>query len=149
MTIPTTGNITSAMVQTEWSFSLPFTSAQVATAAGLTTPWTSNDLRGKSARTISITILGYRQVRMGGAFGNNYYDEITFGIRVDGSGTPSSYFWSGNVSGNGSTVIFRGPTYNTDAWYYQETGWAYCDTVIEGQPYSAHISFTYSQGDLV
>lgn len=86
---------------------------------------------------------------MGGAFGNNYYDEITFGIRVNGTGTPSSYFWSGEVSGNSSTAIFRGPTYSTDGWYYQDSGSAYCVVVIEGQNYSSNYSFTYSRGDIV
>ncbi len=144
MTIPTTGNITSAMVQTEWGFSLPFTSAQVASAAGLTAPWTSDQLRGKSARSIDIVIADFRQIGR-----NNYYDQITFGIYITGGGTPTSYSWSGDVWGSNSTVVFSGPGYDPMGYTAQNQGFVQCSVVIAGQTYYASTTFTYTSGDAV
>lgn len=49
MTIPTSGSFTSETIRAEWGGSYPMTSATVAGWASLSAPWTSENLRGKSA----------------------------------------------------------------------------------------------------
>lgn len=148
MTIPTTGTFTSTDVKNEWGYGLPFTSAQVASSAGLSTPWTSDNLRGKSARTVSIFISGGGPQYAGGIGGGQYYDRIIFGVQVSDGAAPSSYQWEYDVSGNGSTTTFDGPVYNQNGFTFQATGTARVTVVIGGQSFSAEVNFTYTAGDL-
>lgn len=54
MTIPTTGAFTSKQVSSEWGLSTPWTSAQLASAAGLGAAFASDDLRGLSSFSIDF-----------------------------------------------------------------------------------------------
>lgn len=146
--IPTTGNITSEIVRSEWGFTLPFTSAQVASAAGLATPWTSEQLRGKSARSVSIFIQQYEQVPGFGPFGQTFHDRITFGVSVTGGGTPTSYGWGGDVWGQSATGVFTGPEYDIYGFTIQPSGEAQVSVAIAGQIYLAALTFTYTTGGL-
>lgn len=151
MTIPTTGTFTSTDIKNEWGYGLPFTSAQVASSAGLNPPWTSDNLRGKSARSISIYIAsgGTIQDFGGGPNGRTQHDRIVFGVQINGGGTPSSYQWGGDLAGNGSTVQFDGPSYNLNGFTYQQTGYVDVTVIIGGQTYTASLSFTFTAGDQI
>lgn len=100
-----------------------------------------------SALSIRVYVVSHRQVRAGG-LGSRYYDQITFGVRVDGAGTPSSYLWGSSTFGTGSTVVFNGPIYDSDQWTYQTDGVASVTVVIGGQSYSHALPFQYTTGDL-
>lgn len=145
MTIPTSGQFTSEQVRAEWGFSLPMTSTQVSSAAGLNTPWSSDQLRGKSARTVTIGT-AYRFIGQGGRLGFGY-DQITFRIITSDGSVPSSYAWSGAVGGTAATTIFVGPSYSQDGFTFQNGDTAYCTVVINGQSYSREVYFTYTAGD--
>lgn len=55
MAIPTSGTFSDATVRAEWtSLSLPLTSAQLATAAGLGAAYSSENLRGKSSFSVDF-----------------------------------------------------------------------------------------------
>lgn len=147
MTIPTSGTFTSEQVRAEWGFAAPFTSSQVSSAARLNTPWSSDQLRGKSARTVSIGT-AYRFIGQGGRFGFGY-DQITFRIITSDGAVPTSYSWSGAVGGTASTTIFVGPSYTQDGFTSQNGDTVYCTVVINGQSYSREVFFTYTVGDAI
>lgn len=145
--IPTLGSVTSEHIREEWGFSLPFTSAEVAAAAGLAAPWASEQLRGKSARLISIFIQRFEQVPGFGPFGQTFFDRITFGVSVTGGGTPTSYSWGGDVWSQSATAVFTGPQYDMWGFTIPQTGKAQVSVVIAGTTYFAEIDFTYTAGD--
>lgn len=148
MTIPTSGTFTSTDIKNEWGFGLPFTSAQVASSAGLSTPWNSGNLRGKSARTVQLIITSFEQVQMGfGDWNRQQYDKITFGISVTPYLAPSSYSWGNDASGTGASAVFMGPTYQVNGFTYQNSGNAHCSVVVGGRTYELSLDFQYTAGD--
>ena len=148
MTIPSSGTFTSTDIKNEWGFGLPFTSAQVASAAGLSSSWSSADLRGKSARTIQLIITSFEQVQMGfGDWNRQQYDKITFGISVSPYLAPTSYSWGNDVYGTGASAVFMGPTYQPMGFTYQSFGNAYCSVVVGGRTYELSLDFQYTAGD--
>lgn len=97
-----------------------------------------------SALSVDVYVVSYRQVRSGGSLSSRYYDQITFGVRVNGTGTPSSYRWGGDTFGTAATVVFNGPVYDTNEWTYQTSGTASVTVVIGGQSLNASLPFFYS-----
>lgn len=98
-----------------------------------------------SALSIEVYVISYRSVRTGGGSrGSRYYDQITFGVRINGSGTPSSYLWGGDTFGTGSTVVFNGPVYDADQYTFQHQSTASVSVVIDGQTLTASRGFTYT-----
>lgn len=102
-----------------------------------------------SALSIEVYVISHRSVRTGGgSLGSRYYDQITFGVRINGSGTPSSYLWGGDTFGTGSTVVFNGPVYDANQYTYQLSATASVSVVIDGQTYSDSLPFTYTADHL-
>lgn len=101
--IPTTGPITSAMVQAEWGFSYPFTSEQVRVAARLVNPWTSEQLRGKAALTVVCKIDKFSE----GGFGAIRIGSANISATVSGGSGQYTYLWAW-LSDSGKTPAAAG-----------------------------------------
>lgn len=149
MTIPTSGQFTSEQVRAEWGFTAPFTSSQVSSAAGLNTPWTSDQLRGRSARTVTIQVASHDTIQTGFGVNQTRYDRLTFRVVVSDGLTPTSYQWSGDAFGTGSTGEFIGPLYNSNGWTFLATGYADVTVVIDGRTYTPPSrDFQYTASDI-
>lgn len=149
MALPT-GTISLSQVNTELgrssSAAISLGETAVRGLAGKTSGAVSmNDLRGKSARTVSISLIGNTIVQAG--FQNQYY-RMTFALIVSDGAAITSRLWHGSVSyesnGNG---VYETPPYNPNGFTRQENGIIYCTVVIAGTTYEVQYSFTYTAGD--
>jgi len=105
MTIPTSGAFTSETVRAEWGGSYPMTSATVAAWAGLSAPWTSEQLRGKSAFGLSISVGGQTQQTVGNKF--IVYRRVITATITGIVGTPS-YTWTNNSTYHATSMSASG-----------------------------------------
>ena len=148
MALPTSGSISINDIKAELGISgeLELTDSRVRALAGIgsgsiTLP---NDLWGKSARSISIYFAGGGRVSDGG---QNYHDQIVFGVQVSDGAMPSSYQWGGDFYSTGSTVQFDGPSYNLNGYTYISSGYVEVTVVISGQTYTASRTYSFTAGD--
>lgn len=101
-----------------------------------------------SSVSVDVYVVSYRQVRSGGSQSTRYYDQITFGVQVNGAGTPSAYQWGGSTTGTLETAVFKGPVYDSNAWTSQTGGTASVTVLIGGQSFSASKPFTYTTSSI-
>lgn len=148
-----TGVIRGSEVVTELGVTKPYrlNSAAVRTLAGAgsTGAFRLSSLRGKSARSASITIVSSRTITTGTGNNRQSYTQVIFGVSMSDGSTPSSYLWSGAVNGTGSQVTFNGPAYSPGGFTYQENATQVVDVVVGGQTFRASYNFTYTAGDQV
>lgn len=97
-----------------------------------------------NSRTISIYFAGGGRVSDGG---QNYHDQIVFGVQVSDGASPSSYEWGGDFYGTGPTVQFDGPSYNLNGYTYISSGFVEVTVVISGQTYTASRTYSFTAGD--
>lgn len=137
MTIPTTGPFTSGDCQTEWSLSLPMTSAELAASASLSNNYSSEDLRGKSSVTI---VISGSLVRVSAGAGR-FREEGTFTVVVIGGGTPTAWDWyvedqlsliSTPSTASTASFFVRGPTYWDNQAQNTETITISCRATVNG-----------------
>lgn len=148
MALPTSGAISMDDIKAELGISgeLELTDSRVRALAGIGSgPITlPNDLWGKSARSISIYFAGGGRVYDGG---QNYHDQIVFGVQASDGASPSSYEWGGDFYGTGPTVQFDGPSYNLNGFTYTSSGFVEVTVVIGGQTYTSSRTFSFTAGD--
>lgn len=101
-----------------------------------------NSLRGKSARTVSITTLESGSNATGPQTRADY---IIFKLSVSDGTAPSSYYWQDGSGG--STWRFDGPSYNTTGFIRIQSDTAYCTAVVAGQTYNLSLNYFYTAGD--
>jgi len=155
MTLPT-GTISLSQVNTELgrpaTQAISLNDAGVRGLSGMASGASDmNNLRGKSARSISMS--GTMQPQQVGQF---LADTATLGIVVSDGATPSSYAWSIVVDYGGmasltplteATATLRGPTYPTSVsgMYYDVV--VQCVCVVGGTSFTVESTFSYNVDD--
>jgi hypothetical protein len=150
MTIPTSGSFSSETIRSEWGGSYPMTSSTVSSWAGLGTPWTSEQLRGKSASTLTITVGARTQTRVGGSASTRFKAAQKLTAVYSGF-TASTFAWS--YTSNTLAAAITATTVNpTEVWLtydvfegdeYTDYGTVYLTiTDTNGQPHSASASYS-------
>lgn len=162
MALPTSGNITMAMVKTELGLSssttLSLTDSRVRSLAGKPSGSISlSDLRGKSAApSVTVTIGGGMNIQYGGGgLYNEAYYSGTFTANVTG-GTPTAYRWwvddlMGMLWTNSTTssTTLTSPTYNTDGITNQATFTVYCEVTVNGVKFTGSKVDYYTFGNVM
>lgn len=111
--IPASGPFTSEDIGTEWNLGAAFTSEQVAAAVGLTIPWSTDDLRGKSsvlAVSLSTTTVSGEVQPTTPANTTITSSQVT--ATVTGGTLPRTLLWE-KVSGTTMTVTSQGQAATT------------------------------------
>lgn len=103
-----------------------------------------NDLRGKSARTVSITLINNQTIYSG----PNQYSRLTFMASASDGAPISSIVWHGVTTTSGNNGIVDTPPYDPNGFTRQEYAEVSCTVVFAGTTYTPSLSYQYTAGDL-